>query len=94
MIDKLIISRDELCDLVASVLQYNKKTATEFRFVTTDGETIMRDFVVEVACESNPIKVRVLPEDNDVLGPTMESAARMIDQWRIQRQTPVAEKIG
>jgi hypothetical protein len=94
MINQLIITRDELCDLVASVLQYNRKVATEFRFVGMDGEVMMRDFVCEVACESEPIKVRVVPDDEQTLGLAMDSAARMIDQWRTQRKNrPTAETI-
>ena len=87
MIDKIILTRDEICDLISSVLQYNKKQATEFRFVLSDDTTLMTDFTCEIMCEAEPIKVRIVPEDDVGLGPAMDTAARMIDQWRRQRQS-------
>lgn len=93
MIHQVVLTRDELCDLVASVLQYNKKRAVQFRFMFEDGETLMRDFSCEVQCEAEPIRVRVTPDDQDTLAPAMDSAARMIDQWKQQRQQIAESKI-
>lgn len=88
MIDRKIISRDELCDLVAAVLEYNKIKATEFAFFTLDGQPLMADFEVRIAYESEPLKVRTVPENetDNILKTSLDQAYGMVEQWRSKRQ--------
>ena len=94
MIDKKILTRQEITNLVASIMEYNGLRAAEFRFVSASGETMLDDFTVEVAYDSSPLKVRVVPEsqDDETRVQSLDQAMRMVDEWRRQRRAPAAQQ--
>ena len=100
MLDQLIITRDELVEYVQALLDYNKRVeGLEFRFVTSDGETLLKDFQLVVTIEAAPLKVRTLPEDEDddlrgIGAASLEQAIRMANQWRKNRGEPSILKPG
>lgn len=96
MIDKKILSRRDITDILAAVLEYNGIKADEFRFVMIDkveftilpGETLVQDFLVEVAYEAVPLRVKVQPDpDSDVRIESVGQAVEMVNEWRKKRQT-------
>ena len=91
MIEKLVLTRRDLCDMVALVLKYNKKTATQFMFrAVDDGSVLFSDFECEIDCETSGLKVRDVPEDDETKGilfAEMDKATRMFEEWRKNRPT-------
>ena len=78
------LTREEVGDIIASVFQYNGRSPTTIGFYDAAGNVV--DFVAEVACNVQGLKVRTVPEgtEYDQLRQMTEDAIGRIHDKRSQ----------